>query len=91
MKGAVMPIEALAAIFAAAVLIAVFSLLLWGIARGSRRLLGTDAAATEAIARCVSCAQKPVCETGALAGWLHSRPPRCPSLDLLQRSKPLQW
>ena len=80
-----MPIEALAAIFAAAVLVAVFALLLWGIARSSRRLLGrNDATATEAVARCVSCAERPVCETGALAGWLRSRPPRCPSLELLQ-------
>jgi hypothetical protein len=81
--------EALAAILAAAALAALFGALLWGIARSSRRLLGNDAVLSGAIERCASCAEKPVCETGALAGWLSSRPARCPNLELLQKRQPL--
>jgi hypothetical protein len=81
--------EALLAIFAAASLAALFGILLWAIARGARRMLGNDAATNEAIERCVSCAERPVCETGALAGWLSSRPARCPNLELLQKRQPL--
>jgi hypothetical protein len=81
--------DALAAIFAAAALAAVFGILLWGIARGSRRLLANDAVLSEAISRCASCAERPVCETGALAGWLSSRPARCPNLELLHKRQPL--
>ena len=51
------------------------------LAAGARRLLGMDAAFAEAVKSCASCAQKPICETGALAD--------CPSLKLLQERKPL--
>ena len=44
-------------------------------------MLGNDAAAKEAIERCASCAERPVCETGALAGWLSIRPRACPNLE----------
>jgi hypothetical protein len=81
--------EALAAILAAAALAALFALLLWGIARGSRRLLGNDAVLGEAVTRCASCAEKPVCETGALAGWPSIRPRACPNLEFLQERKSL--
>ena len=74
---------------AALALLAVFLLLLWAIARGARRMLGNDAAANEAIGRCATCAERPICETGALAGWLSIRPRACPNLEHLQKRQPL--
>jgi hypothetical protein len=64
-------------------------MLAWGIARGWRHLLGNDPRFTAAVESCASCAAKPVCETGAVAGWLGSRPARCPNLELLQKRQPL--
>jgi hypothetical protein len=74
----------MAAILVAAALLALFTLALWGVARGARRLLGNDAASIGALAGCAACAQKPVCETGALAGWPR-HPPGCPNLERLRR------
>jgi hypothetical protein len=81
--------EAFVAILAAAALVAAFVLLLWAIARGSRRLLGYGAVMDHAVRRCASCAERPVCETGALAGWLGTGPRACPNLERLQERKPL--
>jgi hypothetical protein len=68
----------------AAALAAAFVLLLWAIARGSRRLLGNHRVTNETVERCTACAQKPVCETGALAGWPGSHPSRCPNVEHLR-------
>lgn len=76
----------LAAILAATALLAVFSLLAWGIARGWRQLLGNDPRLTAAVENCASCAAKPVCETGAVAGWPGSHPAGCPNVERLQRA-----
>jgi hypothetical protein len=84
-----MSVAPLVPVLAALALLAVFMLLLWAIARGARRMLGNDAAAKEAIERCASCAERPVCETGALAGWLSIRPRACPNLELLHKRQPL--
>jgi hypothetical protein len=81
--------QPLVSLLAALGLLAVFLLLLWVIARGARRMLGNDAAANQAIARCAACAERPVCETGALAGWLSIRPRACPNLELFQKRQPL--
>ncbi len=82
-------LQPLVPVLAALALAAVFLLLLWSIARGARRMLGSDAAANAAIERCAACAERPVCETGALAGWLSIRPRACPNLELLHERKPL--
>lgn len=79
----------LAAILAAIAFLAVFALLVWGIARGWRQLLGNDPTLTAAVESCASCAAKPVCETGAVAGWLGSHPAGCPNLQILQKRQPL--
>jgi hypothetical protein len=84
-----MIMEALAAILTAAALAAAFVLLLWAIARGSRRLLGNDQLSSETVERCAACAEKPVCETGALAGWPGRHSARCPNLELLHERKAL--
>lgn len=72
-----------AAILAATAFLAVFALLVWGIARGWRHLLGNDPTLTAAVESCASCAAKPVCETGALAGW-PSHPVGCPNVERLR-------
>lgn len=77
--------ENLAAILSAAALLAMFSLLVWGVARGSRRLLGNDGVLIDAVKSCSACAGRPVCETGAIAGWLTTRPAGCPNVERLQR------
>jgi hypothetical protein len=74
----------LAALFSAAALIAVLALLIWGVAGGWRRLLGDEAALVEAVKSCASCAARPVCETGALAGWLGRHPANCPNVHRLR-------
>ena len=76
----------LAAMLAAIAFLAVFSLLVWGIARGWRGLLGNDPALIAAVESCASCAAKPVCETGAVAGWPGSHPAGCPNVERLQRA-----
>jgi hypothetical protein len=76
----------LAAIFAAIAFLAVFALLVWGIARGWRHLLPDDPALTTAVESCGSCSAKPVCETGALAGLPGSHPAGCPNVERLQRA-----
>jgi hypothetical protein len=76
--------DSFAAILVAGVLLAAFAVLLWGIARGTRRLLGNDAALIDAVKSCASCAAKPVCETGALAGW-PGHPAGCPNVERLRR------
>jgi hypothetical protein len=81
--------QPLVPVLAALGLLAVFLLLLWAVARGARRMLGNDAAANEAITRCAACAERPLCETGALAGWLSIRPRACPNLELFQKRQPL--
>jgi hypothetical protein len=82
-------VQPLVPALAALALLAVFLLLFWAIARGARRMLGNDAAVNEAIARCASCAERPLCETGALAGWLSIRPRACPNLEILHKRQPL--
>jgi hypothetical protein len=77
----------LAAIFSAVALFAVLAVLVWGVAGGWRRLLGNEPGLVDALARCASCATRPVCETGALANWLGSRPPGCPAVERLKRSR----
>jgi hypothetical protein len=79
-----MAVEALSAMLLAAALAAALLLLLWAIARGSRRMLGNDRVANETVERCAACAQKPVCETGALAGWPGSHPSGCPNVEHLR-------
>lgn len=81
--------QPLVPVLAALAVLAAFLLLLWAVARGARRMLGNDAAASEAIGRCAACAERPVCETGALAGWLSIRPRVCPNLELLHKRQPL--
>jgi len=81
--------QPLVPVLAALGLLAVFLLLLWALARGARRMLGNDAAANQAIERCAECAERPLCETGALAGWLSIRPRACPNLELFQKRQPL--
>lgn len=76
----------LAAIFSAVALLAVFAVLVWGVAGGWRRLLGNQPRLADAVARCASCATRPVCETGALADWLGGHPPGCPAIERLKRS-----
>ncbi|MCD6044367.1 MAG: hypothetical protein K0R40_3970 [Burkholderiales bacterium] len=63
--------ETLSAFLVAAGFGALFVGLLWGITRGAGRYPLAE--------RCATCAEKPVCETGALAGWLSTR--RCPNLE----------
>jgi hypothetical protein len=48
-----------------------------------RALLGSERELLDAIGACEACARKPVCETGALAGW---GPPMsgCPNLKRLR-------
>ena len=48
-----------------------------------RALLGGDRGLLDAVGACEACARKPVCETGALAGW---GPPMsgCPNLQRLR-------
>ena len=82
-------VQPLVPALAALALLALFLLLFWAIARGARRMFGNDAAANEAIERCASCAERPLCETGALAGWLSIRPRACPNLELLHKRQPL--
>jgi hypothetical protein len=82
-------VQPLVPVLAALGLLAVFLLLLWVMARGARRMLGHDPAASEALERCASCAERPLCETGALAGWLSIRPRACPNLELFQKRQPL--
>jgi len=69
--------ESFAAILAAIGFAAVFAGVLWGIANGARRHAGVE--------RCNSCAEKPVCDTGAFAGWLSIHPRRCPNLEPLEK------
>ena len=82
-------VQPLVPVLAAFAMFAAFLLLLWAIARGARRMLGNDATANEAIGRCATCAERPICETGALAGWLSIRPRACPNLEHLQKRQPL--
>jgi hypothetical protein len=76
-------------VLVALALFAAFLLSFSVIARGARRMLGNDAVASAAIERCASCAERPLCETGALAGWLSIRPRACPNLELLHKRQPL--
>lgn len=41
-------------------------------------------ALVEAVKSCASCAARPVCETGALAGWLGSHPANCSNVHRLR-------
>ena len=40
----------------------------------------------EAVTRCLKCAARPLCETGALPGLLGSRPATCPNVERLRRA-----
>lgn len=41
---------------------------------------------SEAVTRCISCAERPLCETGAVAGWQAGRA-GCPNVERLRRSR----
>jgi hypothetical protein len=73
----------LAAILLAVAAFAVFAVLVWAISRGARRLLGNDATLIDAVRGCASCAARPVCETGAIAGWPR-HPAGCPNVERLR-------
>ena len=40
---------------------------------------------TDAVARCLHCAERPLCETGSVAGWQAGRA-GCPNVERLRRA-----
>jgi hypothetical protein len=40
---------------------------------------------TEAVTRCIRCAERPLCETGAVAGWQAGRA-ACPNVERLRQA-----